>query len=158
MVAAVNHFDAYLVTHPFSIETDHRALTFLNSARHSNGRLARWTLQPYSFKICYKPGSENVNADVRMCEEEDLPLPRPSVNDDGGGEMSCGHDMESDKEEKQGQLLINYSMTLIDFNWPIGYHVSHLWTTIGSVCIRSIISKDVTSYPVHFCKGSGQST
>ena len=83
---------------------DHRALMFLNSARHTNGRLARWAiqLQPYSFKIRYKSGSENVNADVlsRMCGEEDLPLPRPSVND-GGGEMSCGHDMESETKRQR---------------------------------------------------------
>ena len=104
MVAAVNHFDAYLVTHPFSIETDHRALMFLNYARHSNGRLARWAiqLQPYSYKIRYRPGSENDNADVlsRMCEEEeDLPLLRPSVND-GGGEMLCGHNMEQAEKDR----------------------------------------------------------
>ena len=107
VVAAVNHFDAYLVTHPFSIETDHRALMFLNSARHSNGRLARWAiqLQPYSFKIRYRPGSENDSADVlsRMCEEEeDLPLLRPSVND-GGGEMLCGHNMEQAEKDTEAE-------------------------------------------------------
>ena len=65
VVAAVNNFDAYLVTHPFSIETDHRALMFLNSAKHNNGRLARWAiqLQPYTFHIRYRLGKENDNAD-----------------------------------------------------------------------------------------------
>ena len=75
MVAAVNHFDAYLITHPFTIETDHKALVFLNSAQHSNGRLARWAmcLQPYSFEIRYRPGPKNDNADAlsRLLEEED---------------------------------------------------------------------------------------
>ena len=58
VVAAVSHFDAYLVTHPFLVETDHKALTFLNSAQHANGRLARWALklQPFNFKIRYRPG------------------------------------------------------------------------------------------------------
>ena len=66
VVASVTHFDAYLVTHPFTIETDHRALVFLNSADHKNGRLARWAmrLQPYSFDIRYRVGPLNINADV----------------------------------------------------------------------------------------------
>ena len=88
VVAAVSHFDAYLVTHPFLIETDHKALTFLNSAQHSNGRLARWAmkLQPYTFQIRYRPGSHNVNADVlsRLLEEDGDSLPGPSVNHEGG--------------------------------------------------------------------------
>ena len=39
VVNSVVHFDAYLLTHQFTLETDHRALTFLNEAKHSNGRL-----------------------------------------------------------------------------------------------------------------------
>ena len=75
VVAEVTHFDAYLITHPFIIETDHKALTFLNTADHNNGRLARWAmrLQPYSFNIRYRPGPLNVNADVlsRVFEDEE---------------------------------------------------------------------------------------
>lgn len=93
VVTAVTHFDAYLATHPFILETDHKALTFLNSANHANGRLARWALklQPFDFTIRYRPGPENLNADAlsRLVPQEDkdsLP-PRPSVNHNGG-EMS----------------------------------------------------------------------
>ena len=75
VVAAVHHFHPYLISHPFTVETDHRALTFLGSAHHQNGRLARWAmkLQPYSFPIRYRKGSLNVNADVlsRFFDEED---------------------------------------------------------------------------------------
>ena len=87
VVAAVQHFDAYLITHPFVIETDHRALVFLNSAKHVNGRLARWAmkLQPFFFQIRYRPGSSNANADAfsRLLEDEE-DLPRPSINMKGG--------------------------------------------------------------------------
>ena len=46
----VDHFNPYLITHPFVVEADHRALVFLNSAQHTNGRLAIWAmrLQPYA--------------------------------------------------------------------------------------------------------------
>ena len=74
VVVAVGHFEAYLITHPFTIVTDHKALTFLNSAQHRNGRLARWAikLQPFTFSIRYRPGSQHINADVmsRMFSEE----------------------------------------------------------------------------------------
>ena len=77
VMATVHHFDAYLITHPFVVETDHKALVFLNSAKHDNGRLARWAmkLQPYTFSIRYRPGGDNVNADTlsRMFGEEKLP-------------------------------------------------------------------------------------
>ena len=66
VVDSILHFDAYLATHPFTLETDHRALLFLNSAKQANGRLARWALklQPFSFSIKYKPGVEHCNADT----------------------------------------------------------------------------------------------
>ena len=46
VVSAVDHFSPYLITHPFVVETDHRALVFLNTSHHSNGRLARWAMRP----------------------------------------------------------------------------------------------------------------
>ena len=93
VVAAVNHFQPYLITHEFVIETDHRALTFLGTAQHQNGRLARWAmkLQPYSFSIRYRPGAMNTNADVLsrlyedVSEEEEISLPCVSHQIEGGG-------------------------------------------------------------------------
>ena len=74
VVVAVSHFQPYLITKPFTIETDHKALVFINSANHQNSRLARWAmlLQPYSFTVRYRPGPQNVNADVlsRLYEEQ----------------------------------------------------------------------------------------
>ena len=66
VVVAITHFEAYLITHPFTVVTDHRALTFLNSAHLQNSRLARWAmkLQPFTFNIRYRPGSQHVNADA----------------------------------------------------------------------------------------------
>jgi len=45
--------------------TDHRALEYLQSSRHLNGRLTRWALilQHYSFMVKYRPGKQHQNAD-----------------------------------------------------------------------------------------------
>ena len=95
VVDAVGHFDAYLVTHPFVIETDHKALEFLNSANHTNGRLARWAmkLEPFTFQIRYRAGHLNANADAlsRLFKEEiSSSVPGPLVNANGG-EMLGGN-------------------------------------------------------------------
>ena len=102
VVKSVTHFDAYLITHPFIIETDHRALIFLNTADHKNGRLARWAmrLQPYTFSIRYRASRLNVNADVlsrgfERDEEENSSALCPS-DKEGGGVMLGGHPSSPD--------------------------------------------------------------
>ena len=76
VVTAIDHFSPYLITHPFLVETDHRALAFLNTAHHSNGRLARWAmrLQPYTFDIRYRQ-NENADALSRLVEEDGVASP-----------------------------------------------------------------------------------
>ena len=44
VVRGVQHFGHYLIGRHFRIENDHRALQFLQSACHLNGRLSRWAL------------------------------------------------------------------------------------------------------------------
>ena len=78
VVTAVGHFQPYLITHPFVVETDHHALTFLATAQHQNNRLARWALklQQYSFSVRYRKGSLHLNADaLSRLSMEDLPTP-----------------------------------------------------------------------------------
>ena len=49
MMDAVEHSSANLVGQEFTVETDHKALTFLHSAKHFNSRLARWALRLQTF-------------------------------------------------------------------------------------------------------------
>ena len=60
IVASMQHFAVYLMGVPFTVETDHKALSFINSAKTLTGSLARWALllQEFDFKICYHPGSK----------------------------------------------------------------------------------------------------
>ena len=61
----LQRFYVYVYGRHFVVQTDHQPLTYLNSAKHSNGRLMRWALllQPFRFTVEAIPGSENVGAD-----------------------------------------------------------------------------------------------
>ena len=63
---AVGAFRVYLLGRPFSIETDHRSLTWMERLKHTNSRLARWSLalQPFHFTIKHRAGKDNGNADA----------------------------------------------------------------------------------------------
>ena len=63
---AIQAFRVYLLRRPFIIQTDHRALEWLDCVKENNGRLTRWSLllQPYTYTIHYRPGPGNGNADT----------------------------------------------------------------------------------------------
>ncbi len=47
----VQAFRVYLLGRPFRVQTDHRALQWLDRLKESNTRLTRWSLQPYQFSV-----------------------------------------------------------------------------------------------------------
>ena len=61
----IHAFRVYLLGKPFTIETDHRALEWLDRVKDNNPRLTRWSLylQPYQFRMVYRPGDTNGYAD-----------------------------------------------------------------------------------------------
>lgn len=66
IVWSVKHFRPYLYGRKFILVTDHRPLTWLFSIKDPGSRLARWRLklEEYDYKIEYKPGKVNKNADA----------------------------------------------------------------------------------------------
>ncbi|KAK3105624.1 hypothetical protein FSP39_002098 [Pinctada imbricata] len=65
VVKGVEAYRPYLVGKKFTVYTDHRALVWLKSAKHT-GRLERWALrlQEYDFDIVHRPGKNNHVADA----------------------------------------------------------------------------------------------
>lgn len=65
VVESIKAFKHYLIGRHFTVQTDHRALQWLEKMKDSYPRLTRWTilLQPYDFTIQYRPGTTNKNAD-----------------------------------------------------------------------------------------------
>ena len=66
IVWSVKYFRHYLYGRSFTIFTDHNPLKWLFTLKSPEGRLARWTetLKAYDFKIEYRPGRSNANADA----------------------------------------------------------------------------------------------
>ena len=89
VVKAIDHFAVYLWGRPFTVVTDHRALQYLDSSRHLNGRLTRWALQlqQHSFKIRYRPGSTHGNADGLSRQA----WPQSEEDDNNNGDKSDGY-------------------------------------------------------------------
>jgi len=74
VVTFLSHFRHYLIGVPFTIRTDHGALTWLQNFRSPEGQLARWLekLQEFQFTIVHRPGRKHNNADAlsrRPCRQ-----------------------------------------------------------------------------------------
>lgn len=65
MLEGIAAFRPYLVHSRFTVVTDHKALVWLQTAKHT-GRLERWALklQEYNFQIIHRPGKSNLVADA----------------------------------------------------------------------------------------------
>ena len=68
IIFAVKHFRPYVYRQKFTLITEHRSLTWLDQLKDPTmgSRLARWKikLQEYDYKIAFKPGRVNANADA----------------------------------------------------------------------------------------------
>ena len=64
--AACWAFRVYLLGRPFKVQTDHRALEWLDRIKDNNARLTRWSLalQPFAYTVEYHAGKANANADA----------------------------------------------------------------------------------------------
>ena len=66
MFGSIEKFSVYLTGRKFVVQTDHKALKWLNQMKEQNGRLTRWSLslQPYSFTVEHRAGRLHANADA----------------------------------------------------------------------------------------------
>ncbi|KAG1926090.1 gag-pol fusion protein [Pimephales promelas] len=86
---ALDSLRYYLLGRHFTLETDHRALQWLNNMKDTNARITCWylSLQPYRFTILHRPGRENLTADFlsRHVGEE------PEVGESVTGALLTSH-------------------------------------------------------------------
>lgn len=62
----MENFHSFLFGQEFDVYVDHQPLSWLQSCKKPNSRLARWLIRinNYTFKIHYKPGKTHTNADA----------------------------------------------------------------------------------------------
>ena len=81
---ALDSLRYYLLGRTFDLETDHRALSWINSMKDKNSRVTRWylALQPYNFNITHRAGKSNLLADYLSR------LPELTVAGEEGGNVT----------------------------------------------------------------------
>ncbi|XP_041822887.1 uncharacterized protein LOC121628054 [Melanotaenia boesemani] len=70
---ALDSFRYYLLGREFRLETDHKALQWIERMKDTNGRITRWYLaiQPFRFTVNHIPGKDNCTADcLSRCPSE----------------------------------------------------------------------------------------
>ncbi len=77
LVDAVHHFPVYLSGKKFRVQTDSRALTYLEKFKEQNALLMQWALrlQSYVFNIEHRSGTANANADGLSRQYSILKMP-----------------------------------------------------------------------------------
>jgi len=79
IIYCVNHFRPYLYGNKFVILTDHKPLEWLHSVKDPTSRLIRWRLKlaEYDYKVLYKAGKTNCNADALSRNPAEFPVTAP---------------------------------------------------------------------------------
>ena len=88
----IKAFTTYLIGKPFVLQTDNRALTWLQTFKDKNARLTRWSLalQPYTFTVQHRKGRDNANADALSRLPVEGEESNPVLRTKEGGEKCDG--------------------------------------------------------------------
>lgn len=104
-------FRTYLLGSPFTVQTDHRSLMWMDKLKDSNTRLMRWSLslQPFMFKVVHRTGKSNGNAD---CLSR-TPWPTSAANEFVAGEEGRSvMDWEPDDGHRRTEVLMMDSFSV----------------------------------------------
>lgn len=73
VIKSIEKFRPYVEGYDFTVITDHSSLKWLMTTKDLNGRLARWSLklQPYTFTVQHRKGTQNIVADSLSRNFED---------------------------------------------------------------------------------------
>ena len=100
---AVQMFRVYLLGRPFTIQTDHRSLEWLDCLKDSNNGLMKWSLalQPFQFTMQYRTGKANADALSRVFAAAATGV---SLEKDGGVSWSKVDPEENEESNESGLM------------------------------------------------------
>jgi len=69
VITFLQHFHPYLLGVPFTICTDHGALSWIHKFKEPQRQIAWWVqqLEEYEFKIIHRLGAQHKNVDATSC-------------------------------------------------------------------------------------------
>ena len=110
VVWALRHFRAYLLGHQCTVVTDHGPLKAMLKARHSSGKLARWsqTITEMDVDIVYCPGRKHGNADTLSKSPLEHPVPSEEVEVNQVGEAEQSELVKAQREDPWLRSSVEY--------------------------------------------------
>ena len=114
IVMAVEHWSSFLYGKKFIIYSDHKPLAWLLNKKSSHPRLERWIIRLAisEFEIRYKPGRENIVADMlsRLFEENEV---NENPKDDYFDVLIAAIEHEPSQEEEAALIDHQYMEELV---------------------------------------------
>jgi hypothetical protein len=87
IIWGISHFRPYLYGRRFKIASDHKPLTWIMNVKDPGTRLLRWRikLEEYDYRIIYKKGALNTNADalsrINTLTKQEAENPEPEIGE-----------------------------------------------------------------------------
>ena len=107
VLCGIDAYRPYLTHGEFEIVTDHKALVWLKTAKHTGVRLERWALklQEYNFKMTHRPGKSNSVADALSRREYDDSTENTKVSDLVQEVFVAQQEVDDTEDENEGTTV-----------------------------------------------------
>lgn len=147
VVWGAEYFRPYLFGRPFTVITDHAALTWIMSYNGKQQRLLRWSLrlQEFDYQIVYRPGKVNEPADAlsRLDEPEVVNLIQKRKIDE----------MQK-KDESLKVILEKAKDGMEEFYLEKGTLFKRAWNKDGDNCSQLVLPRELRSAALEECHDS----
>ena len=114
LLMGCQQYRQYLLGKTFELITDHKPLKFLKNIKIPSAKIARWLMQleEFTFKVIYKPGTINQNADVMSRLGEEAAVNAMEVVE-MNSVLSKEEILKTQKEDKTVQAILSYRKRIL---------------------------------------------
>jgi len=146
IVWGVKQFRPYLFGQKFNIVTDHQALNWLFNIKDPGSRLTHWRLKlaEYEYKIHFKPGASNTNADA--LSRINRVVTRSSKSPNSTESPDCTEPSTSTEHSSSTEPLSSYQKFLkekVAFTPNVAESRGDIFETDQSMALAHCVSSDL---------------